>query len=314
MKKKRMIIAGVVVLLIAATFGIWSLSRSSEPVLSAQTEPLSKTTLKRTVSSSGTVESTSVEQVSNMSNIPIWDVDVAVGSFVNKGDRLCRLYSEETDHWERVEAPVDGTITEVLAINGAPANGVLFTIENTNSLKVTTRFKESDIGSVTTGMPVVIKTDATGDREYLGTLQSIAPAAIKSGGTTGQQQVTSNTTTPEFEATVSIDSPIDGLLIGMKASLETVIEEKPEVFSVPYDALTKNSNGETCILTLSDEAEGVYTVKEIKVDTGIETDFMVEILSSELTEGMPVITNGSELKAGDHVMMDTQQGATDEQQ
>ena len=318
MKKKIIVIAVIAVIVVAAAIGIWSCGReAAQTALAVETETLSKTSLRRTVNTSGTIESTSVEQVSNMTNIPVWDIDVSLGNYVSRGDRLCRLYSEEADKWESVYATVDGTITEINAVNGAPANGVLFTIENTNSLKVITRLKESDIGTVTTGMPVIIKTDATGDREYQGTLTSIAPTAVKSGSSAAGQQAAAaqaSSSAPEFEATVSIDSPIDGLLIGMSADLETIVEEHTDIYSVPYDALTKNAAGENCILTAADEKEGVYTVKEIKVDTGIESDFAVEISSPELTDGMQIITNASAVKAGDQVTLKQDQGASDAQQ
>ncbi|MDO4289061.1 MAG: HlyD family efflux transporter periplasmic adaptor subunit [Eubacterium sp.] len=315
MKKKRIVVAVIVVAAIVAAVGIWASTRSAAPAATAvDTGALAKTNIQRTIDTSGTIESTSVEQVSNMTNIPVWDVDVELGNYVSRGDRLCRLYAEETDTWESVYATVDGTITEINAVNGAPANGVLFTIENTNSLKVVTRFKESDIGTVTTGMPVTITTDATGDREYQGTLLSIAPTAVKSSSTTAAQTAQSTTSSPEFEAVVSIDSPIDGLRIGMNADLKTVVEERADIYSVAYDALTKNAAGENCILVAADEKDGVYTVKEIKVDTGIESDFAVEIASPELTDGLPVITNVSAVKAGDQVTLTQDQGADNAQQ
>jgi len=60
---------------------------------------------------------------------------------LKKGDRLCRLYDEKSDTWERVEATTSGTVTAISAQNGAPANGVLFTIEDTNSLRVVTNIR-----------------------------------------------------------------------------------------------------------------------------------------------------------------------------
>lgn len=30
-----------------------------------------------------------------MTGIPVWDIDVSVGEWVEKGDRLCRLYDEK---------------------------------------------------------------------------------------------------------------------------------------------------------------------------------------------------------------------------
>ncbi|MEF9917971.1 MAG: HlyD family efflux transporter periplasmic adaptor subunit [Eubacterium sp.] len=271
MKKKKIIIGLIILALILIGFGTWTCMRNSKPVTqTVKTEALTKTNVKKTVSTSGLIESTSVEQVSNSTNIPVWDVDVEVGNWVSKGDRLCRLYSEEGNKWESVYAPVAGTITAINAVNGAPAAGVLFTIENTNSLKVMAKIKEADVGVVKTSMPVIIKTDATGDKEY---------------------------------TEISLDSDVGGLLIGMKARVSIITEEKTNVYTVPYDVLVTGNNGEKSILAATDEKDGDYKVTSIPVTTGIETDFAIEIAGNQLTDNLPIITDVGKVKAGDLVRL-----------
>lgn len=257
-----------------------------------------------------------------MTGIPVWDIDVSVGEWVEKGDRLCRLYDEKSDTWERVEATTSGTVTAINAQNGAPANGVLFTIEDTNSLRVVTNIKEADVGTVQPGMKVTIKTDATGGKEYTGTVQSIAPTAVKqssASGTGATAAASSGNQNPEFEARVSIDSDISGLLIGMKARLNIIVEERNGVYSVPFDVLTTGANNESCVLVAADPKDGVYTVKEVPVTTGTETDFAIEISGDQLTDGMQIITDIDKVKVGDSVTLQqasdnsTAQGVTNAQ-
>lgn len=306
-KKKSIIITLVILAVVVVALGVWACTRTSQPQAAAvKTTALEKTNLQRTVSTNGTVESTYVEQVSNMTGIPVWDIDVSVGEWVEKGDRLCRLYDEKSDTWERVEATTSGTVTAISAQNGAPANGVLFTIEDTNSLRVVTNIKEADVGTVQPGMKVTIKTDATGDKEYTGTVQSIAPTAVKqssASGTGAAAAASSGNQNPEFETRVSIDSDISGLLIGMKARLNIIVEERNGVYSVPFDVLTTGANNESCVLVAADPKDGVYTVKEVPVTTGTETDFAIEISGDQLTDGMQIITDIDKVKAGDSVTL-----------
>ncbi|MEG0309986.1 MAG: HlyD family efflux transporter periplasmic adaptor subunit [Eubacterium sp.] len=304
MKKKKIIMGLIILALILIGFGTWTCMRNSKPVTqTVKTEALTKTNVKKTVSTSGLIESTSVEQVSNSTNIPVWDVDVEVGNWVSKGDRLCRLYSEEGNKWESVYAPVAGTITAINAVNGAPAAGVLFTIENTNSLKVMAKIKEADVGVVKTSMPVIIKTDATGDKEYTGSVTRLAPTAVKAVSDKMQGSATASSQNPEFETEISLDSDVGGLLIGMKARVSIITEEKTNVYTVPYDVLVTGNNGEKSILAATDEKDGDYKVTSIPVTTGIETDFAIEIAGNQLTDNLPIITDVGKVKAGDLVRL-----------
>lgn len=56
----------------------------------------------------------------------------------------------------------------------------MFVVEDTDSLVIKTKLKEYDIASVEVGMPVVIKSDATGEQEFMGHISHISPAAVKS--------------------------------------------------------------------------------------------------------------------------------------
>lgn len=298
-KKKKIIIGlvalGVIVAAAAIYFIVGSTAKAATPV---QTTDLAKGTLQRTVSAEGSIVSAFTEQVSNTSNIPVWDVDVAVGNYVSKGDRLCRLYNKESDTWESVYATASGTITSVDAINGAPAAGVLFTIQDTGNLKVKVKIKESDIGQVTTGMKANIKTDATGDRVYVGTIESIAPtASAQASGTTSQSQ-SQSTAKPEFDAMVPIDSPADGLYIGMKTKQEIVVEEKGESYSLPFDAITKDDQGNPQIMVVRTDDAGKMTAEALPVTTGIQTDIAVEITGEGLSDGLKVITNPTGITSG----------------
>jgi HlyD family secretion protein len=191
-----------------------------------------------------------------------------------------------------ITAPADGTITVKNTQEGSVPTGIMFVIANTDDLIVDTQIKEIDAASVEPGDKVTIQTDATGDAEIKGTVKSIAPAATAS--TEGTGNVT-------YAAKVSIDEKNPSLRIGMRARMDIVVQEKNDVFVVPYDALLEKDEGSVIMVAEKDGA--FYKAKEIPVTTGLETDVAIEISGSELKEGMLVIGNPDGINPGDTVQL-----------
>ncbi len=183
-----------------------------------------------------------------------------------------------------VTAPVSGTVTAVYAKEGNAGQGILFIIEDTDKLEVLAKFKEYDIASIEVGMPVVVKSDATGSEKYEGVVSKIAPTSVKEG--------TSSET--EFEVEVEIKSKDTKLMIGMKSKVEITTNEKENVFAVPFDAIRYNDDDEAYVLIAEDNGGENLVVKKIMVSTGIENDDSIEIYGSDLKDGMFVITDSSE--------------------
>ncbi len=189
-----------------------------------------------------------------------------------------------------ITAPVSGVVTAVYAEVGEPGNGLLFVIEDTDSLKISTEIKEYDIGSVQVGMPVIIKSDATGDKEIAGTVTYIAPAAKKTEtGTT----LTSDDSTVEFEAEVQVDDADSGLRIGMNTRLTVLLEERDNVYGVAYDAVVEKADGSQVLYAVQPEEnkKNGYVVEEVPVTTGLETDFYIEVSGDGITDGLVIVSD-----------------------
>lgn len=199
-----------------------------------------------------------------------------------------------------VTAPTSGTITAVYAEENATANGLMFTIENTQGLQVKVKVKEYDLPSVKDGMKAIVTADATGSVEYEGIVQKIAPAAIGLGTSKSTAAGATGTTNNnvEFEAEVLIQTPNTPLRIGMTAKAKIITQERPSVLSVPYDALTTNEKGETIVYTPQKQADNTYQAVAIPVKTGVETDLAIEISGEGLTAGMPVIMDAKSMSPG----------------
>ncbi|MDL2215576.1 efflux RND transporter periplasmic adaptor subunit [Ruminococcaceae bacterium OttesenSCG-928-N02] len=206
----------------------------------------------------------------------------------------------------RITAPIAGTVTAIGAKVGQSAagsaagasSGALFTVEDTNRLEITATIPEYDAVLLQAGMHVSITSDAISGTTWQGILRKVSPKAVDSNG--------------NFSVLIEVSSPVGDLAIGMSAKVNIVIDSQPAVFAVPYDALTTNEAGQSIIYVLdiqppSDisggavEGASIGNVNQgenalpqgrpVVVTTGMETDYYIEISSSELYEGMLVLAD-----------------------
>lgn len=225
----------------------------------------------------------------------------------NRAQEIAIQKMQNTLEDASITAPVSGVVTAVYAKVGEPGNGLLFVVEDTESLKITTRIKEYDITNVQVGMPVTIKSDATGDKEISGTITYIAPAAVKSD--TGSTQTSSNNSNVEFEAEVQVNDKDSGLRIGMNTRLTVLLEEKQDVFGVAYDSVVKKQDGTDVLYAVEPKStEGkdasTYIVTEVPVTTGLETDFYIEVSGSNIQNGMSIVSDPQSVTPGMEVTPD----------
>ena len=297
MKKKGIILCVVlgVALLVGGGAYVYANSQPA-PAIAVKTAPLSKATLQNTISATGVIESYNKVKINDTSNDKIEKIYVSVGQWVAKDDWLCQLYNKADDSYSYVKATTSGTITAMNAVKGNPANGELFTIEDTNDLKVRGKVKEADLNHIHENMPVLVKADATGDKVFPGNLTKIAPTAIKSEATTASTTATN----AEFEVEIDLPADTSGLKIGMTTRLSIVSEERADVFSVPFEALVVNDSGQTSIYIAKENPveQGSYTVEAIPVTTGLETDSVIEIAGDQLSEGLAIISQPQTVSPG----------------
>lgn len=196
---------------------------------------------------------------------------------------------KQTLNNSKITSPIDGTITLVNAKENNSAAGLLFVIEDTDNLIVSTAIGEYDIASVKVGQDVVIKSDSTGDKEFAGTVSKIAPTAAKDAN--GNTASSSNV---QFDTQVTLKDKNPDMKIGMNVRLTIKLNEKNDVFSVPYDAVVTDTDGSQCIYVIDStqkDSKSKDTAKKIKVEKGMETDMYIEIISTDLKDGMNIETN-----------------------
>lgn len=192
----------------------------------------------------------------------------------------------------KITAPGDGTVTLVNVEENGASSGLLFVIEDIENLVVSTAIGEYDISYIKPGQEVIVKADSTGDREFTGVISQVAPTAAKDAG--GNTASSSNV---QFETEIVLKSKDPNIKIGMNVRLTVKVNEKKDVYSLPYDALVTEADGSQWIYVLEaaqEETKPQSASKKIKVQTGMETDMYVEVSSPDLADGMKVLLNPEE--------------------
>lgn len=191
-----------------------------------------------------------------------------------------------------VTAPIDGVVTAVGIQEGDTySGGTMFQIDDTSSFTVTTTVDEYDISSVSEGQRVVILTEATGEDEIEGTVESVAPSAgstsVSSGSQGGTQMAGTSDTSSGYEVKIAVAGRDDRLRMGLTAKCSIILEEAADVYAVPYDAVHKKEDGSSIIYVVENGGEN-RSLREVAVTPGMESDYYIEISGDGLSEGMQV--------------------------
>ena len=184
----------------------------------------------------------------------------------------------------KITAPCAGTVTAVYAEVGSPGSGLLFVIEDVEDLVIDTSVKGYDVGTVNAGMKVIVQSDNTGDVEIEGVISRIAPTANKNA-----LGVTDTSTEPMFAAEVRVLTEDSGLRIGMDAQLDYIITEVEHVLTVPYEAVYRNEEDQTCVLAAIEQDDGRFLLEEFVVKTGADDDLDIVIHGAGIEEGMRIV-------------------------
>ncbi len=227
--------------------------------------------------------------------------DNVTGSQISSNQQSAKIGLEKLSlqlEKSTIRSPISGTVTAVYAKEGAAGNGLLFVIEDIGSLKIVTSVKEYDIDTVELGLPVIIKSDATGAKEFTGVVSSISPTAAKANDGS-----TLTGTNVQFDTEISVTDLNEGLRVGMNARVSIVLEKRDRVFGIAYDALVLDENGEQIIYIAEQNEKGEYIARAIPVTTGMETDFYIEIFGDDLSEGVLVISNAEKITNGAKVQV-----------
>lgn len=179
-----------------------------------------------------------------------------------------------------VKSPVAGIISAKNAKIGAIASGAgtpLFTVIKDGAIELVADLSETSIQKVKVGQPA-----------YL----TVAGATTR---IEGKVRLVSPTVDPATRlGSVHITIPADQARSGMYASAEIIVAQA-DALTLPLSAVTTNRDGST-----ARKVEG-NIVKQVKIETGIQDNGFVEVLSG-LSAGDKVVEKaGAFVRDGDHI-------------
>ena len=194
-------------------------------------------------------------------------------------------------------APIDGVITEINASAGNTSISNLFKIENTNTLNVVAYVKEVDISKIQIGQTAEIRTDSTGDQIIYGKVSKISQF-LKEDDNLLDLTDDSNDKESEYEVAIAIDNFIDEFKLGMNANVNIILDETPDAYMVPCESIFKDSEDNDCLYIAEKNDSSDYTIKQIPVTVGSESDLYAEISGEEIKDNIIILTNPLNYKAG----------------
>ncbi|MBQ8959788.1 MAG: efflux RND transporter periplasmic adaptor subunit [Ruminococcus sp.] len=200
-----------------------------------------------------------------------------------------------------VTAPRDGIVTALSVAEGSiPTTDAIMTIEDAGSLHINVTVNEADILNVKEGQKAVITATATGDKEFTGKVSRVVNISSQ-----GVNPYTGESTNNGYTAEISLDPSDSQLLIGMNAKVKIILDEKKDVIAVPYDSIIEDKDG-SCYVFVAEDNGGTYTAKKLTVKKGLETNYLTEIVSSDIKDGDLIITEPRYVSDGQTVSIEAQ--------
>ncbi|MPM65792.1 hypothetical protein SDC9_112694 [bioreactor metagenome] len=136
-------------------------------------------------------------------------------------------------------------------------------------------------------MDCIITSDGT-TGDIAGELTQVSPVA----STTGM-----GSTASTFSAEVQVLNGNNGLLIGMNATVDIIISTVADVYSVPYDAVETDDDGNSYVYEQVSGSGTDAVFEKVQVTIGTQTNYYIEISGENVYEGMVIRASAVESEA-----------------
>lgn len=177
-----------------------------------------------------------------------------------------------------IEAPFDGTITDVSAIPGdlVNPNEQAFILNNLETLLIDLEISEIDINQIEIGQQVLITFDAIPVTEYEGVVVEVSMDGIETAGVV------------DFPVIVQITNPDEQIRLGMTASVEIIVVQQDAALLIPNQAI-RVEDGIQVVYYLDNQGNMVA----VPVVLGFSSNTYSEVLESSLADGDQIVLNPS---------------------
>lgn len=173
-----------------------------------------------------------------------------------------------------LKSPIDGVITNVNGSVGNVSTGTVIVIQDIENLVVNASIPGYDVIKLSTGLDVIVNLNDV-DGEFNGQIIKVSPIANTNG---------------DYDLTVKLTDDTTNLRIGMDATIRIVVDRKENIYVVPLDSIIEE-NGKYYVVAYDSTLDTVNQKNEIEVTLGMETDFYVEVNSSELKDGLEILND-----------------------
>jgi len=194
-------------------------------------------------------------------------------------------------------SPIDGIVTNLNVSAGEIYKGdVIAVVQNNKGFKASAEADQIDISDIAKNMKASISTKTTGDTEMTGEVTFVSPIPGITN-TSKDSASTSKSSSGNYPIEVTIKDPSSRLRIGMTAKIKIIENEAKDVMAVPSSYIMTDESGENVVYVK--DADG--SKRDVRVETGLKTDYYVEVKSDELKEGDTIIGTSSFDFGGDNV-------------
>lgn len=289
---------GILGAIVAVGFVIYSVALNGseeDGTMTVRTAQLETQDIAEYVSTQGIIQPINKQEVVGQGLVI--DVKVEEGDEVSEGDVLAE-YAEIGE----VKADFNGTVTVLnIESEGPDTNAQMgqpsIKVESLNNLEVGLDLSQNEAPDVKQDQKVTMTYDSD---ELHGYVSNIGATALESsdasstmfGGGSGND----NKTLP---ATVSFDDDADteNLIPGFNIDVDIKVDSSEDALVIPIEALNFDEDGNAYVFIVDD---GV--AKQVTIETGIQSDLVIEVLKGDLSESDEVILSpNEELSDGDEV-------------
>ena len=187
-------------------------------------------------------------------------------------------------NYSRIRATISGFVStrEIKLGQSIEVNDAAFRITDTNQLVAYLQIPQTDLAKFAAGNTATLEVDSMPGRKYAADIVRISPTIDTRNGT--------------FRATAIIDNAADELAPGMFARFTIAYAKHTNALLIPTQAIV-NEDQRSSVYVVSN---GEVTLRQI--ETGIESDGRVEVLSGLSDDEQIVVVGQSTLRDGSKVL------------
>jgi HlyD family secretion protein len=265
---KRWLVVIPVIIVIASLFFVvpFLTGANNRNNQNLDTYTVTKNTIQKTVSDSSRLEPVDLRKIWASSGSKIVEVKVKTNSSVTAGQVLATVEfnGRNTD----LTSPITGTVTQINYLAGeVQQNQTEFMqIADLSNFKINVSVNENDINSVRENQNAKVRIKPISlDKEFDGSV-SLVP------------QVSEKSTSGNYNVTVVTTSKPQDARAGMKANVTITADKKDSVLAVPTERIFQKGDGNYVkLIDWINKDQGIFSLRDIKVETGLSSDTMTEI-------------------------------------